>query len=1014
MTLQVALTHRTSYRYDRPVSLGPQTIRLRPAPHARTPILAYALKIEPGGHFLNWQQDPQGNFLARVVFPDRVTRFEVTVDLLAEMATINPFDFFLEPDAERWPFAYDPTLDAELLPFRTALPAGPLLRDLLDALPRETQPSVPMLTALNVRLRDRVDYVVRLEPGVWSADETLAQGRGSCRDSAWLLVQVARHLGLAARFVSGYLIQLRPDPDTQGDGPQGAAADFADLHAWAEIYLPGAGWIGFDVTSGLLAGEGHIPLAASPEPASAAAISGSVGACETRFDFAMAVTRILETPRSTAPYDDAAWQAIVERGEAVDRLLAASDVRLTMGGKPSFVASGDPDAEEWNSAAFGPTKRRLAGRLIRRLAALWSPGAVLQYGVGGERAGEPRSHWVLRAHWREDGSPVWSDPVLLASDDDEDDAKVEDAQHFARALAIRLQLDPAQLSSTHDDVHDDPWREGRLPGESSVGFRLPLQGLPRAGTASTEPKFQPDPLSPQPVPPADAPPTGGTGRTALTVQPRHGLLHVCLPPLEAVQDWLELVAAVEATAAGIGRRIILQGDPPPRDPRLRSVSMTPRPGVIQVDMPSSASWGQQVQRTRQLYEAARQTGLGAERFMLDGRHVGSGGGHAVMGGATPEQSPFLRRPDLLKSLLGFWHNHPSLSYLFSGLLIGPNSRHPRVDEARQAGVGELEIALARIRPGIEAPPALVDRLLRNLLTDVTGDTRRGEFGIDTLYAPHGSDGRLGLVELRALEMPPHPQMAAAQALLLRAAIAAFWQHPYQRRLVRWGTRLHDDFMLPHYVHEDLLDALEDLAGSGVRLDPECFAPHEAFRFPLIGSVTLRGIELSLHQALEPWPVLGEMPKDGMPRQVDTSTERVQLRVRGWNAERYLLACNGVGVPLSATARAGEQVAGVRFKAWEPVHCLHPTLRAQAPLTFDVFDRWSQRSIGGMTHHASHPGGRSYEARPVNANEAEARRRVRFQPFGHTAGAMPEPRLEPGLELPRTLDLRRAAPGEPRA
>ena len=1085
MTLQVALTHRTSYRYDRPVSLGAQTIRLRPAPHTRTPILAYALRIEPDGHFLNWQQDPQGNFLARVVFPDQVTRFEVTVDLLADMATINPFDFFLEPEAERWPFAYDPVLDAELLPFRTMLPAGPLLRDLLRDVPREIRPTVPMLMALNAQLRDRVEYVVRLEPGVWSADETLAQGRGSCRDSAWLLVQVARHLGLAARFVSGYLIQLRPDRDTQGDGPQGAAADFTDLHAWAEIYLPGAGWIGFDVTSGLLAGEGHIPLAASPEPASAAAISGWVGACETQFDVAMGVTRLVETPRSTAPYGDAAWQAILDRGEAVDRLLKAADVRLTMGGEPTFVASGDPDAEEWNGAALGPTKRPLAGRLIRRLAALWSPGAVLQHGVGKHCPGEPLPRWVLRAHWREDGTPVWNDPALLASDDDQDDATAEEALHFAGVLASRLGLDPAQVLPAYEDIHYYLWREHRLPanllaedarladplervrlarlyaggpgapagsvlplrrvqhrgeriwqsgrwllrsdplflvpGDGSIGSRLPLPSLSRADPASPDPllgpELEPEPFAQPRLPPAaaelageDAQDPGGTVRTALTVQSRDGLLHVFLPPLHAVQDWVDLVAAVEATAGGVGRRIILEGCPPPHDPRLQSFSVTPEPGVIEVKLPPSANWGQQVQRTRQLYEAARQTGLGAEKFMLDGRHVGTGGGsHLVMGAASPEASPFLRRPDLLKSLLGFWHNHPSLSYLFSGLLIGPNSRHPRVDEARQAGVGELEIALARIRPGIEAPPALVDRLLRNLLTDVTGDTRRGEFGIDTLYAPHGSDGRLGLVELRALEMPPHPQMAAAQALLLRAAIAAFWQHPYQRRLVRWGTRLHDDFMLPHYVHEDLLDALEDLAGSGVRLDPECFAPHEAFRFPLIGSVTLRGIELSLHQALEPWPMLGEIPgpAGGTVRHIDDTTERVQLRVRGWHAERYLLACNGVGVPLSATTRAGEQVAGVRFKARDSAFCLHPTLRAQAPLTFDVFDRWSGRSVGGMTHHLIHPGGRNYEARPVNANEAEARRRVRFQPFGHTPGAMPEPCPERGLELPRTLDLRRA-------
>ncbi len=1100
MTLQVALTHRTSYRYDRPVALGPQTIRLRPAPHSRTPVLSYSLRIEPAGHFLNWQQDPQGNFLARVVFPEPVTHFDVTVDLLADMATINPFDFFLEPEAERWPFAYDHVLDAELLPFRTKLAAGPLLDGLLADIPRDIQPTVPMLVTLNARIRDRVDYVVRLEAGVWTPDETLANARGSCRDSAWLLVQVARHLGFAARFVSGYLIQLKPDDDTQGDGPQGASADFTDLHAWAEIYLPGAGWIGFDVTSGLLASEGHIPLAASPEPASAAAISGMTGPCETVFDFAMDVTRIAETPRTTAPYDEAGWQAILASGEAVERALEAADVRLTMGGEPTFVCATDMDAEEWNGAALGPTKRPLAGRLLRRLAALWSPGAALQYTVGKHYPGEQLPRWALQAHWRVDGVPVWNDPALLGSDDDRDDAAVEgatveDARRFARALAVRLQVDPGHVLPAYEDIHYYLWREHRLPanvvaeaahladplerarlarvygagldaatgsvlplrrvrrgdgrawqserwllrsdllflvpGDSSIGFRLPLQGLPWAEPAAIEQEFEPDPFAPRP--PLTATPGGPSFdamrpqpaevechdpddpaslvRTALTVQARDGLLHLFLPPLYGVEDWLDLVSAIEAVAAEAGRKVVLEGYGPTRDARLHSFSVTPDPGVIKVDVHPAANWHDLTRRTQQLYDAARDTGLRAEKFLLDGRHVGTGGGnHVVMGGACAEDSPFLRRPDLLKSLLGFWHNHPSLSYLFSGLFIGPTSQHPRIDEARQDSIAELEVAFAQVGPAA-APPWLVDRLFRNLLADMTGNTHRTEFCIDKLYAPESSSGRLGLVELRALEMPPHPRMAVAQALLLRAAVAAFWQKPYERRLIRWGTRLHDDFMLPHYVHEDLVDALDDLAGFGFRLDPAFFAPHHAFRFPPIGTVTLRGIGLALHQALEPWPVLGEAPGlSGMVRQVDNSIERVQVRVQGWDADRYVLACNGVAVPLTATERAGEHVAGVRFKAWDPVFCLHPTLRAQTPLVFDVHDRWSGRSIGGLTHHTAHPGGRNYETRPVNAQEAEARRRARFQPFGHTPGPMTEPRGERGRELPRTLDLRRVALG----
>jgi uncharacterized protein (DUF2126 family)/transglutaminase-like putative cysteine protease len=1101
MPLSVALTHRTTYRYDRAVSLGPQTIRLRPAPHARTPILSYALCVEPRLHFINWQQDPQGNHLARVVFPERVTHFDVTVDLVADMATINPFDFFLEPQAENWPFGYDPVLDQELAPFRRLSPVGPLLATLLEQVPRGEQRTVDMLVALNRMVQSRVAYIVRMEPGVWTPEETLAAGQGSCRDSAWLLVQLLRQLGYAARFVSGYLIQLVGDVKPL-DGPEGPSADFTDLHAWAEVYLPGAGWVGLDATSGLLAGEGHIPLAATPDPQSAAPIAGVVEQCETKFGFDMHLARVRETPRVTKPYTEAQWQDILSMGAAVDRAISARDVRLTMGGEPTFVSGTDFEAPEWTTEALGPTKQRLAEELIRRLQTRWAPGAALQSVFGKHYPGEQLPRWALYAHWRRDHEPVWRDLALLADADTGDSATAQDASRFCTALAERLQVDPSLVQPAYEDVHYYLWREQKLPanviatdakladplererlarvfrrglgasvgsvlplrrvmrdgtriwqsghwlvrggtlflapGDAPIGHRLPLTSLPWTDEATIEHETEPDLFAPRgSLPPRQALkvvasatmaagaetfrpmpqqlPVIGRGepevvRTALTLEPHGGVIHVFFPPLYAAEDWLALVAAVEDTAAELGRPVVLEGYLPPRDPRLLHFSVTPDPGVIEVNVHPAAGWTELVERGEQLYETARQVGLATEKFMLDGRHIGTGGGnHVVMGAAEPADSPFLRRPDLLKSLLGFWHNHPSLSYLFSGLFIGPSSQHPRIDEARQDSLAELEIAFSQIGPGKVAAPWLVDRLFRNVLADMTGNTHRTEFCIDKMYAPESSSGRLGLVEFRALEMPPHARMAAAQMLLMRASIAAFWQTPYERRLVHWGTRIHDDFLLPHFVQQDFADVLEELGTYGFELEAAWFEPHFEFRFPRIGEVTLRGTSLELRHALEPWHTLGEEPAaGGTVRFVDSSVERVQARVSDWVEERYTLACNGRAVPLTATDRAGEYVGGVRFKAWQPSSALHPTITAETPLIFDIYDRWTGRSLGGLTHHVAHPGGRNYERFPVNANEAEARRKARFFPIGHTPGPMAEPKLVLSREHPRTLDLRRFA------
>ena len=1110
MSIRVALTHKTRYRFDRPVTLSPHEVRLRPAPHCRTRIHSYSLTIRPTDHFINWQQDPYGNYLARLVFPERATELEVVVDLVADLTVINPFDFFVEPSAEQFPFVYPPQLAKELAPFLEVEPRGPLLGEWLERLKTAdlgaSNSTTDVLVQLNQRLQQEIEYVVRLEPGIQRCEQTLALRRGSCRDSAWLLVQVLRHLGLAARFVSGYLIQLVADVKPL-EGPAGPKQDFTDLHAWAEVYVPGAGWLGLDPTSGLLAGEGHIPLACTAFPSSAAPVTGATERCESRFDFAMSVTRIHEDPRVTKPYTEEQWRAIEALGHQVDTDLRAGDVRLTMGGEPTFVSTDDMDGAEWNTAALGPTKRKLAGELLTRLKARIAPGGLLHYGQGKWYPGEILPRWALGCYWRMDGAPVWHDPALIADESVPYGLTSDHARKFATRLAERLNLNPAWAIPAYEDVWhylmeeqklpvnvdpleqdlkdpeqrstlarlldrglgdvagyvlplkavvrtglpdsgrrqafwiSGPWplKRGRLyllPGDSPMGYRLPLASLPWAAPADTDIEFDRDPLEArEPLGPA-GPSTRTSGtpdqrqlaittarsldespcdvpRTALCAEVREGRLHIFMPPQSYLEDYLDLIRAVEDTAAELGTPLRLEGYPPPQDPRVQSLKVTPDPGVIEVNIHPAKTWDELVGNTHLLYEEARQSGLATEKFMLDGRHTGTGGGnHVTLGGLTPADSPMLRRPDLLRSLTTYWLNHPGLSYLFSGMFVGPTSQAPRVDEARYDHLYELDIAFQQMAakqvPGQEIQtPWLVDRLLRHLLVDLTGNTHRAEFSIDKLYSPDSATGRLGLVEFRAFEMPPHPRMSLAQMLLLRALVALFWNHPYQAHVVRWGTELHDRFMLPHFVAQDMKDVMGDLHTGGYPFRAEWFAPFMEFRFPRYGSVVYDNIELELRQAIEPWHVLGEEAVAGATaRCVDSSVERVQVKVTGMTDTRHVVACNGRLVPLHPTGTRGEFVAGVRYRAWQPPSALHPTIPVQAPLIVDVVDTWTGRAIGGCTYHVMHPGGRNAPSVPVNANEAEARRMARFWNHGHTPGPMIVPREARNRDFPLTLDLRR--------
>jgi uncharacterized protein (DUF2126 family) len=864
----------------------------------------------------------------------------------------------------------------------------------------------------------------------------------------------------------------------------------------------------------------------------------------------MAVTRIYESPRVTKPYTEAQWADVMALGHAVDKELVAGDVRLTMGGEPTFVAVSDRDAPEWNTDALGPTKRGFATELVHKLRSEYGAGGFLHFGQGKWYPGEQLPRWALNIYWRADGQPVWANRALFADERTATHYTSEDARRFTHTLAGKLGVSNAFIQSAYEDMWYYQWRERRLPtnvdpldskagdemerarlhrvfkqkldavvgyvlpikvadgassecprwvsgswflrdermylmpGDSPMGLRLPLDSLPWVSEADFPHLVAQDPSTARPSLPLrdamaarfelvglavvrkmqipgqpDASKLAASAQSAVQTEPTHfarvpakhesaawvtrtalcvevrdprrasgpkaeavgqasGVMYVFMPPLEKLEHYLDLLCAIEATAQELGVTLVLEGYPPPRDPRLKLLQVTPDPGVIEVNIHPVTNWDDLVKNTEFLYNAAFESRLSAEKFMKDGRHTGTGGGnHFVMGGATPADSPFLRKPEMLASLLLYWHNHPSLSYLFSGLFVGPTSQAPRVDEARNDQLYELEIAIEQIYKNREVhgqsmPPWLVDRSLRNILIDATGNTHRSEFSIDKMYSPDSATGRLGLLELRAFEMPPHPRMSVVQQLLLRALVARFWKEPYKAPATRWGTTLHDRFMLPTFIKMDFDDVVSELRSAGYAFDTSWFAPHYEFRFPLVGSVQSAGIELTLRNALEPWHVMGEEgAPGGTARYVDSSLERMEVRVTGLNESRYVVTCNGRALPLQSTGTQGEYVAGVRYKAWNPPSSLHPSIGVDAPLTFDIVDTWLKRSLGGCQYFVAHPGGLNPDTFPVNSYEAESRRLTRFSVLGHTPGKLYVPPatidVAGSREFPFTLDLRRS-------
>ncbi|MFE3542302.1 transglutaminase family protein [Nocardia sp. NPDC059177] len=1239
MGIKVSLEHRTAYSFDRLVEVHPHEVRLRPAPHARTPIEAYSLEVSPAGHYVNWQQDAFGNFVARLVFPEPTRELSITVGLIADLEVVNPFDFFVEDYAEYFPFTYPAALAADLEPYLRPVGAGgpgELVRDWARVHgPRGRIRSIDYLVDLNYALRNTVDYTVRMEPGVQTPEHTLRGKLGSCRDSAWLLVAILRELGLAARFVSGYLVQLTSDTPAL-DGPSGPAADFTDLHAWTEVYLPGAGWVGMDPTSGLFAGEGHIPLAATPHPGAAAPITGATGITEASLEFSNVVRRVHEDPRVTLPYTDSQWVRITAAGAAVDARLAAADVGLTMGGEPTFVSIDDQMSAQWTTDADGPHKRERAVDLADRLRAVYAPAGIVQYRQGKWYPGEPLPRWEIAIAWRADGQPIWTHQHLLtdpwtpitateaglasgsaapgtapdsaaghgAPDDRPttssggdfapgflasgpsvaDDgssvsgdgvlaaevdavtvaesvgagtvaessavvggsaqvaatqphnavaarpvgvpplntrvgvrtsvAGVEAARTLIAHVAGALGLPDGQVRPAFEDplarlaesvrapageppeVDIDPgvdsaevrrallgrldesvgepsafvlplhrredgagwasadWqlRRGRdgeggpgrivlAEGDSPAGLRLPLDSiswreaplLPEA-----DPLFQGPLRLPRDEPAAAVEDADFTPTTALVAEVRAGRLHVFLPPIAELDDFLDLIAKVGDAAAALGRPVVLEGYAPPNDARLHTFSVTPDPGVIEVNIMPTGSFAEQSEVLSTLYQQAGQARLSTESFDVDGTHGGTGGGnHITLGGRSPARSPLLRRPDLLVSMLTYWQRHPALSYLFAGRFVGPTSQAPRADEGREDALYELEIAFAEIArltaertaapvsdpvpTGSIAPreihstPWHVDRALRHLLTDLTGNTHRAEFCIDKLYSPDSARGRLGLLELRGFEMPPHFQMAMVQSLLVRGLVAMFWDRPYRAPLLRHGANLHGRYLLPHFLTSDIAEVAADLRAAGIDFDTSWLDPFTEFRFPRIGTAMVGAVELELRGAIEPWLTLGEQStEEGTARYVDSSVERLQVRVVGADRGRYVLTCNGMPVPLLSTDKTDVQVAGVRYRAWQPPNSLHPSLTVDAPLVFDLVDLATGRSHGGCTYHVVHPGGRAFDDAPVNAVAAQSRRNRRFEAAGHTVNPRDPAELRAKIAAqstdvgaPGILDLRRA-------
>ena len=799
------------------------------------------------------------------------------------------------------------------------------------------------------------------------------------------------------------------------------------------------------------------------------------------------------------------------------RTSPLGDVRLTMGGEPTFVSTTDRDADEWNIAALGPTKRARATDLLFRLKQRYGANGFVHMGQGKWYPGEQLPRWTLGCYWRADGHAAWTDPSLFADEQHPDGHVAADAERFITALASRLGVTARHVQSGYEDVWYYLWRERKLPvnvdpfdarlddeverdrlrrvftqgldavvgyalpirrvsdsggswatgrwflrderlylipGDSPMGLRLPLDSLPWSDAGDLLTIEELDPLAPR----APLPVTGQRD------DPQSAGLK---PGVHAVRDPAEQsrVGAADASAAAdvIGRS-------PSRGESAAGVvrsalCVEPRGGVLFIFMPpvkadrglprprrrsrSDVTRAGHARAARRLSAAERSPAVAFQRHAGSGSDRGERPAGPGLGSARRADDDALRgcqargsfarevharrtpHRDWRRQSFCAWAARRRKTARFFGAPTcceassptGTITRRCRTcsrgcfsaRRARRRGlmkVGTTACTRSRSRSRASrrrtspTPPWFVDRALRHLLVDVAGNTHRAEFCIDKLYSPDLSSGRRGLLEMRAFEMPPDARMSVAQQLLIRALIARFWREPYTAGLTRWGTELHDRFMLPYFIALDFDDVIEELGRAGYELSSEWFAPHFEFRFPLAGELAARAIHLTLRQALEPWHVLGEEGgAGGTARFVDSSLERMQLLVTGLAGDRFVITCNGRTLPLHPTGRNGEFVAGVRYRAWQPPSALHPTIPVHTPLTFDIVDTWMERSVAGCQYHVMHPGGRSYDVFPVNSYEAESRRLARFTRLAHTPGPVRAGRPERSLEFPYTLDLR---------